>query len=215
MTSPSLSKNADEKELDAILAEYTTWRELLLNQESLGENRVNVFMAIVSGSFVGLALINQLTTYAEIIYFIDGAILLALLLIGIITFARMIERSITKNEYRINMNRIRRYLIERYPNTKEPIGAAIHDPSFAVKVFDRQKGRLGLTGLAPIVGVINSVIATVGIVALTRMILAVPTIWSLAAGMLTFLLVTLAQYRYLVNRAGKAKALAKSLEQKN
>jgi hypothetical protein len=34
--------------------------------------------------------------------------------------------------------------------------------------------------------------------------------WSLLAGMLTFLLITIAEYRYLVNRMGKAKAIADS-----
>lgn len=192
-----------------MLAEYSTLRELRLSLDSLGENRVNFYMAAISGSVVGLALINQLSTFPEIIYFIDGAVVAGLFVFGLITFARMVERSVNIISYTRGMNRIRRYFADKHPNIQSYLWLPITDdtPPFSYKVINVQKRRLGLTGLAPMVGVINSLIATAGIVILARAIFAASAIWSLLVGILIFIIMTLLQYQYLASRMRKAKTL--------
>jgi amino acid permease len=66
-------------------------------------------------------------------------------------------------------------------------------------VFDFKTCRLKLAGLAPMVGVINSIIATSGIVILTSAVFIMPIAWSVLIGLFTFLLVLIAHYAYLVN----------------
>ncbi len=194
--------DAEEPASDFMLAEYATLRRLHLGLGSLGENRVNFFLASISGSVVGLGLINQLSALAETVYFINGAVIVGLFFFGLITFARMIERTVKMTEYTRGMNRIRRYFVDKYPNIKQYLSLSLYDdtPAFEYRTFNFQTRRFSLTGLASMVGVINSIIATTGIVILARVVFILPAAWSVLIGMLTFLLITLAHYRYLVNR---------------
>ncbi len=201
---------SDKQESEFMLAEYSTLRELRLSLDSLGENRVNFYMAAISGSIVGLALINQLSTYPDIVYFIDGTIIVALFLFGLITFARMVERNVRIISYTRGMNRIRRYFADKHPNIQPYLWLPITDdvPSFNYKSINLQKRKLSLSGLTPMVGVINSIIATAGIVILTRVVLDASTTGALLAGMLAFMIMTFLQYRYLASRMSRAKTLA-------
>ncbi len=192
----------EEQASEFLLAEYTALRELRLSLESLGENRVNFFFAAISGSAVGLGLINQLSVLAETLYFVNGAVFVGLFFFGLMTFARMVERSIRITAYTRAMNRIRRYFADKHPDITQYLWLPLHDdrPAFGFTAFNLQTHRLRLTGLAPMTGVINSIIATTGMVILVRGVFTLPRAWAVLIGTFTFLFITLAQYRYLMNR---------------
>jgi hypothetical protein len=201
-TMDSQTSRVSEEAADFMLAEYTTLRELRLSLDSLGETRVNFFLATISGTVVGLGLINQLSGQLEIVFFINAAVFIGLLLFGLITFARMVERHASIIEYTRGMNRIRRFFAEKHPDIKPYLWLSIYDdkPSLGYAIYNRETRRLGLTGLAPMVGVINSIIATVGTSSFVRLVLVMPVVWCLLIGIVIFLLVILAQYKYLVDR---------------
>jgi hypothetical protein len=79
---------------DFMKSEYETLLNFRQSLITLGENRLNFFLATVSGAAVGIGLINQVSTNKEIIYFVSGVILIGLFLLGLVTFVRTVERSI-------------------------------------------------------------------------------------------------------------------------
>ncbi len=196
------NSGTSEEGLDFMLAEYTTLRELRISLNSLGESRVNFFLATISGAIVGLALINQLSGFVELVYFINGAVFVGLILFGWITFARMVERTVKIAFYRDRMDQIRSYFAEEYPKIKPYLWLrrTAEKPVSTIPVFNIKAKRFGLTGLAPMVAVVNSIIITVGVVILTSVLLFLPIGWSLLIGTTVFFLVVLGHYSYLVNR---------------
>ena len=64
--------------VDFMIAEYETLRNLRQDLITLGENRLNFFLASVSGAAVFVALISQLSTYQEIVLFVVGVVTLFL-----------------------------------------------------------------------------------------------------------------------------------------
>ena len=90
--------DTEEPATEFMLAEYATLRELRLSLDSLGESRMNFYLAAISGSVVGLGLLNQLSALAKTIFFINAAVIVGLLFLGSITFVRMVRRTVSKIE---------------------------------------------------------------------------------------------------------------------
>lgn len=109
---------SNDNEISFMLEEYTTLRELKISLDSKGENRVNFYLATISGASVALGLLNQLSIPLELLYFLNAAVFIGILILGNITFARMVERTTRNTEYERGMNRIRRYFVDNYPNIK-------------------------------------------------------------------------------------------------
>ena len=199
------NSETEESATEFMLAEYATLRDLRLSLDSLGENRMNFYFAVISGAVVGLGLFNQLSGLAKTVFFINAAVIVGLLLLGSITFVRMLHRSVNIVEYTRAMNRIRHYFSDKNPDITPYLWLSprfsLYDdrPRLGYKVFDFQTRRLKLTGLAPMVGIINSIIATLGIVILTSTVFTLPVVWSVLIGLFTLLLILIAHYTYLVN----------------
>lgn len=197
----------ESQTINFLLAEYTTLRELRQNLDSLGESRVNFFLATVSGVIVGLALINQMPGEKEIIYFINGAAFIGLFWLGLITFTRMVERSINLVLYMRGMNRIRRYFVDRNLSIEKYLWLPKYDdkPSLGYGMYNPKLKRWSLTGLPPMMALINSILATVGAVMLARVVFNILSGWTLLIGVASFLIVLSSQYRYYANRVKRKR----------
>ncbi len=194
--------DTEESLTEFLLAEYTTLREFRSRLDVLGESRLNFFLATISGAIIGLGLLNQLSALSQTLAFINSTVFIGLFLLGLMTFARMVERTIRITEYTRGMNRIRRYFADKHPEITPYLWLSLHDdmPAFGQLAIHFQTRRLGLTGLAPTVGVINSIIATLGLVIFTRVVFLLPIPWSVLIGTFTFLLLVFAHYHYLLHR---------------
>src|SRR5689334_18316758 len=107
-TASTLSQSAELSNApdEFILAEYAGLQSLRQGLVTLGENRLNFFLATVSGALVGAGLlIDKLSTYGDLVFYVVGFILAGLLLLGVATFVRMVERSIGVVIYSRGMNR--------------------------------------------------------------------------------------------------------------
>lgn len=199
---PIKKTSNNDKEISFMLEEYATLRELKINLDNKGDNRVNFFLATISGASVALGLLNQLTLPVELLFFLNASVFVGILFLGNITFARMVERHSRNIEYERGMNRVRRYFVDKYPSIEKYMFLPLYDdkPRFGYTLFDFKEKRWGITGLAPLVGIINSIVATVGVVVFARMVLLFPVLWSYGVGLLVFLIMAYSQYRYLVNR---------------
>jgi len=101
--------------VDFLLAEYETLRSVKSELVSHGENRVNFFLAVVSGAMVGLALLSQSPALGEVPPVVIGTVLIGILLLGLMTFARTVDRAIGIKLYARGMNRITLF---HYPRSR-------------------------------------------------------------------------------------------------
>jgi hypothetical protein len=192
--------DTEEPATDFMLAEYATLRELRLSLDALGESRMNFFLATISGVIIGLGLLNQLPALSQTLVFINGVVFIGLFLLGLMTFARMVNRTIRITDYTRGMNRIRRYFVDKHPDIAPYLWLSVYDdrPTYSFRIYNLQTHKIGLVGLAPMVGVINCVIATMGIVMLTRSVFTLPIVWSVLCGAFTFFVLAIFHHRYTV-----------------
>jgi len=194
-----------EEIADFMLVEYATLRVFRQDLLTLGENRLNFFLAAVSGAIVGLALLNQIPGHEEMVSSVSGIIIMSLLFIGLITFARMIERSIGVVIYTRGINCIRRWFAEQSPSIKEYLVLPMSDeePTFRATGF-LSKGTSSL-GLPEVVAVVNSSIAGIGAAILAGESLGLQIGWVCVLGGSVFLVALLLQNIYHVVRTREAE----------
>ena len=104
--------------------------------ESLG--RVNVFLAILSGAVIALALVAQADHFGATFIAIAILTLLVVLFAGIATIARLMH--LNRDDYRwvIGMNRLRHAYLELHPEL---------EPNFITSPFDDAPGALRTLGI--------------------------------------------------------------------
>ena len=108
----------------------------LTYNESL--TRVNIFLAILTGAVIALALIAQVDRFGRTFIAIAIPLLLIVLLTGITTIGRL--TALNRNDYRwvIGMNRLRHAYIELYPEL---------EPHFMTSPYDDLRGALQTLGI--------------------------------------------------------------------
>jgi len=104
--------------------------------ESLG--RVNVFLAILSGAVIALALVAQADHFGPTFVAIAVLTLLVVLFTGIATIARLMH--LNRDDYRwvIGMNRLRHAYLELHPEL---------EPNFITSPYDDVPGALRTLGI--------------------------------------------------------------------
>jgi hypothetical protein len=185
---------------DFMLAEYEMLRSVRADLISLGESRVNFFLATVTGTVAGLGLMSQSKELQVFLPFVAGVLLVGLFILGQIIFLRTIERDIGISIYARGMNLVRRYFVTLNPSVKDFVILPINDdtPSFKSVGF-LPKGSY-LINLSGVVTVVNSIIATVAIVVLTKAITTQSVEVVVALGVVVFSVVYLVQHGYHVMR---------------
>jgi hypothetical protein len=104
--------------------------------ESLG--RVNVFLAILSGAVIALALVAQADHFGPTFVAIAILTLLVVLFTGIATIARLMH--LNRDDYRwvVGMNRLRHAYLELHPEL---------EPNFITSPYDDAPGALRTLGI--------------------------------------------------------------------
>jgi hypothetical protein len=106
--------------------------------ESLG--RVNMFLAILSGAVIALALVAQADRFGSTFITVAILMLSVVLFSGIATVARLM--SLNRDDYRwvVGMNRLRHAYLELHPEL---------EPNFITSPFDDLSGALRTLGIDP------------------------------------------------------------------
>ena len=195
----------EEHSVDFMLAEFETLRCLRSDISSVGESRANILLATVSGGLVGLALLNESSGLEEVVPLITGVVLAGLLFLGLITFGRIIERDINIKLYARGLNRIRRYFVQLDPDLREYLLLPISDDRPRFKTLGWLPSSGQIFSLESMVAVINSTVATVIVSAFTMGILELENMQVAIIAILAFLVVCVAQYRYMSIRFKKAE----------
>jgi hypothetical protein len=151
--------------------------------ESLG--RVNMFLAILSGAVIALALVAQADRFGSTFITVAILMLSVVLFSGIATVARLM--SLNRDDYRwvIGMNRLRHAYLELHPEL---------EPNFVTSPYDDLAGALQTLGIDPaggqrlgsvfhglqtLPGMLSVIVAVVAgfIAALAARGFAVPSLW--------------------------------------
>jgi hypothetical protein len=108
----------------------------LTYQESLG--RVNMFLAILSGAVIALALVAQADHFGTAFISIAIFMLAVVLVVGVFTVARLM--SLNRDDFRwvLAMNRLRNAYLELHPEL---------EPSFTTSRYDDLPGALQTLGI--------------------------------------------------------------------
>jgi len=113
----------------------------LTYMESLG--RVNMFLAILSGAVIALALVAQADHFGPTFVSVAIFMLSIVLFVGVATVARLM--ALNRDDYRwvVGMNRLRRAYLDLYPELA---------PHFVTSPYDDFKGALQTIGIEVTVG---------------------------------------------------------------
>ena len=171
MKTRSTPKTKTETITDFMLAEYQTSAENRLHEIERGQSYVNLFLTITSGAAALIVLVGQ--NASPSFYFVSVWILFLLLLLGIVSFIRVIERDIRITRHGRSMNRLRRYFAEIEPNVGRYLSYSTHDdtPKYASKGRDR-------IGLRSVVSLINNSVGA------TLAYLITPKLWGANIGII-------------------------------
>ena len=161
--------------------------------ESLG--RVNMFLAVLSGAVIALALIAQADHFGPTFIAIAIFMLGVVFFVGVATVRRLLMLNLDDYRWVIGMNRLRHAYLELHPEL---------EPNFITSPYDDLHGALQTLGLGPmsaptlgtvfhgavtLPGMVSVIVASVGaaIAGLAALGFGAPTYVVLIAGVLAFL----------------------------
>jgi len=167
-----LSKNPNEEEkveikkedngyISFLLEEYRYFSDWFKRSEETGEKRLNFFITLVTAIIaVIMTFITSTTEFPEILSTFTPIIislLLSLLVLGMLTFGRIIKRNKTSDGYKKDIDRIRSFFKAKY---KEEL----QDYEF----YHEIKGRKILTGgVADVIISMNSILFAITVLFIT------------------------------------------------
>jgi hypothetical protein len=151
--------------------------------------RASLFVGAVSSALIALAFVGQVSHLGTAFFVFGLVVLAALVVMGLITFERVLESSNTQFMYARGINRIRHLYLEYAPQMQ---------PYFILSAHDDVEGTLtdmgvmhssiwqGFFSLAGMVAVITSVLAG-GLMGLLLSALSLPLAVTTSAGVVVFL----------------------------
>src|SRR5438874_5242485 len=159
--------------------------------------RSSLFVGTVSSALIALAFVGQVSHLGTAFFVFGLVVLAALVVMGLITFERVLESSNTQFMYAPGITRIRHLYLEYAPQMQ---------PYFILSTHDDQEGTLGAEAMqtswwqvflntAGMIAVINSVLAG-SFVGLLFSAFTFPLWVSTSAGVVTFLLSVALLQRY-------------------
>jgi hypothetical protein len=137
---------------EAMLAEHERLAGLYLHNAEMGERRTSLYLTVISAGaavFLGIA---QFGAEIDSLLWPGIGFLAGMLVIGLVTFQRLVERRIRAAEYLRAINRIHRYFVQNDPALEPYFYWPPCDdvPSFAGT-------RQALTGLRDVIAVLNAI----------------------------------------------------------
>lgn len=137
----------------------------LTYQESLG--RVNMFLAVLSGAVIALALVAQADRFGPVFISIAIFMLTVVAVVGFFTVARLI--SLNRDDYHwvMAMNRVRNAYIQMHPELEPHFFTGTHDDLLGVMRtmgIEPGRGQVGgsvVHGLSTLPGMVSVIVAAV------------------------------------------------------
>ncbi|HEY0068601.1 MAG TPA: hypothetical protein VGE04_01385 [Chloroflexia bacterium] len=138
-------------------------RESLVN---LVNQRFNFLLALVSAALVAMSFLGNQLHFSTVFFLIASGLLVSILLLGIIVFARALEAEVMTIIYIRGLNRIRNYYVTNAPAISDYLTMPWYDdvPSFYAPGYDLSKAGgtwwTTFTNLPAMIAVINSTLVS-------------------------------------------------------
>lgn len=127
MVNPSSAPSANDQATSFLLAEHGRLCELYLSTRETAERRVTLFLTLTT-TIVGVSVaLSQLGIPTLQLLEVAFASTLGIFFLGVLTFHRLLERSMQGTEYLRAINRIHHYFIEQAPEIEPYLFWAPYD----------------------------------------------------------------------------------------
>lgn len=190
-----------EKSHAFMLAEYSLIKDLRASSLSQIESRLNFYFSSVSGIVAALALLYQFTGSGVYILLVAVVLLAILLLLGLMTFNRIIQGHISVTRYTRGLNLIRGYFVHQYRFVGPYINNPISDiePKFGnlgfISLGTAPKiNKIGLTAMALL---LNSFVLAMFVLVLLRFFMQPSLLVDVLTGFSSFTFSLLLHNRYI------------------
>ena len=158
------------------------FRQDLIQQ---GETRINFYVTAASVSLVGIGVVSQGVAF-DVAFLVSTFVVFGLIAMGLITFVRMVERSIGIVLYARRINRIRRY----FQDCDKDIVQYMSFPAYDDVPRFRRMGLLtrgsDSFGLPELVAVLNSIVISSGAAVALAVVAGVSIVWPAILGASVF-----------------------------
>jgi predicted small integral membrane protein len=151
--------------------------------------RSSLFVGAVSSALIALAFVGQVSHLGTAFFVFGLVVLAALVVMGLITFERVLESSNTQFMYARGINRIRHLYLEYAPQMRPYFILSSHDDvegTLADMGVMHSSGWQGFFSLAGMVAMITSVLAG-SFVGLLLAAFSLPLVVTVSAGVVAFL----------------------------
>lgn len=127
-----------------LLQEYQSLYALHQEAKAVGETRLNFFVTFVAAVSTGIITVQSFIAI-ELRAWLVGGIAAILIMVGLITYRKMLQRRVAVVLYRRRLNRIREWFIHYYP----PVVSGLpYDTNHKVRMDWGGKGKLGSTAFS-------------------------------------------------------------------
>jgi hypothetical protein len=197
-------------------------RESLVN---LVNQRFNFLLALVSAALVAMSFLGNQLHFSAVFFLIASGLLVSILMLGLIVFARALEAEVMTIIYIRGLNRIRNYFVTNAPSIRDYLTMPWYDdvPSFYAPGYDLSKANdswwTTFTNVPAMIAVINSTLVSFLGVSISQFLIQLDgnitnnleeplpyLILSALVGIVTFVTALYLQLRRITTRLSKATA---------
>ena len=125
--------------LQALTTEHFTLQTARSATIADSNGRSALYLSTVTGAVVALAFIGQVAHVGQVFFLFALALLPALMLLGVLTYLRLVQTAIEDLFYARAINRIRRYYLDLEPDAQ---------PWFLLCAYDDPSGVMASMGLS-------------------------------------------------------------------
>ena len=195
-------------------------RESLVN---LVNQRFNFLLALVSATLVAISFLGNQLRFGIVFFLVASGLLVSVLMLGLIVFARALEAEVMTIIYIRGLNRIRNYYVTNAPAIRDYLTMPWYDdvPSFYAPGYDLSKSSgqwwTKFTNLPAMIAIINSTLMSFLGVSISQSIIQLDSsvasnlneplpylILSALVGIVTFVTALSLQLRRIVTRLSQA-----------
>ena len=202
----SMAKNPDNSrsteaackdKLTIMLAEYTLLQDRRRDYTGFGENRLKFLLTVAAGATAGIGLINQWVKDAELANWISALVYTGVLLFGLLSFFRTVQRSVRMRVHTMGERRIRQYFLEENRDLEPYFIKSTHDDIGK----DRRKTIL-FHDIAGTMSLVNASLTCIGVLLVFRMIWSRPLVDSILLALVAALAIySVQQWHYIQQEA--------------
>jgi hypothetical protein len=191
---------------EAMLAEHERISGLYLHNVEMGEKRTSLYLTVISSGTLILLGLAQFRSDMTFLLWPSIGFLIVMILLGLLTFQRLIERRVEGIRYLRAINRIHRYFVEKDPSLEQFYEWAACDdfPAFI------QSEDTAFSGLRDIIALLNSLLVgfLIGEMVYAALRSASYLVWYMLLGLIAVVIAWIWQQKYENDRLSYAEKIA-------